>query len=88
MCREKEGKINVSALGGCVFDIISYCLGGSSPQAFLQSIGSELEGKNPKVSEDGETNIKGLFLVGDLVAKKGTIMGAFNSAKRTNGWNS
>jgi len=65
------------------FDVIDYCLGGSSPQAFLSSIGVEMEGKKPKVSEDGETNIKGLFLVGDLVVKKGTIMGAFNSAKRT-----
>ena len=65
------------------FDAIDYCLGGSSPQAFLRSIGVEVEGKKPKVSEDGETNVKGLFLVGDLVVKKGTIMGAFNSAKRT-----
>jgi len=65
------------------FDVIDYCLGGSSPHAFLRSIGVEMEGKKPKVSADGETNIKGLFLVGDLVVKKGTIMGAFNSAKRT-----
>ena len=63
------------------FDSIYYCLGGSTPQAFLQSIGVEVEGKRAVVSEDGETNVKGLFVVGDLVAEKGTIMRAFNSAK-------
>jgi thioredoxin reductase (NADPH) len=35
------------------------------------------------VSQDGETNIKGLFVVGDLATEKGNIMGAFNSAKLT-----
>ncbi len=65
------------------FDAIYYCLGGSTPQFFLQSIGVELKGRRAAVSEDGETNVKGLFAVGDLAAEKGTIMGAFNSAKLT-----
>lgn len=65
------------------FDTIYYCLGGSTPQSFLRSIGIELKGKRASVSEDGETNIKGLFVVGDLAAEKGTIMGAFNSAALT-----
>jgi len=65
------------------FDTIYYCLGGSTPQSFLQSIGVKVKGRRAAVSQDGETNIKGLFAVGDLAAEKGNIMGAFNSAKLT-----
>jgi thioredoxin reductase (NADPH) len=82
---EREGnRVRVNFTDGqkIGFDEIYYCLGGSSPQGFLQSIGVSMEGKKPKVLEDGETNIKRLFLVGDLVVEKGTIIGAFNSAKR------
>jgi thioredoxin reductase (NADPH) len=63
------------------FDTIYYCLGGSTPQSFLQSIGVELKGRRAAVSQDSETSIKGLFAVGDLAVEKGNIMGAFNSAK-------
>ncbi len=63
------------------FDAVFYFLGGMAPSTFLEGIGVEVDGKKPKVSEDGETNIPGLFLAGDLVLGKGSIMGAFNSAK-------
>lgn len=64
------------------FDYVYYCLGGSTPQSFLSSVGVEMEEKKPKMSKHGETNVAGLFLVGDLSLPKGSIMGAFNSAKR------
>ncbi len=63
-----------------VFDAIFYCLGGSTPENFLRSIGVEMEGKCAKVDEYYETNVPGLFLAGDLVFEKGSIMAAFNSA--------
>ena len=63
------------------FDAVFYFLGGMAPSTFLESIGVECDGKRPKVGADGETNIPGLFLAGDLALEKGSIMGAFNSAK-------
>ncbi|MFH1146796.1 MAG: NAD(P)-binding domain-containing protein [Pseudomonadota bacterium] len=65
------------------YDFVTYCLGGSTPEAFLRSVGVEIEDKRPKISEDGEANIKGIFLAGDLAAPKGSIMWAFNSAKKS-----
>ncbi|NDY43066.1 NAD(P)-binding domain-containing protein [Dissulfurirhabdus thermomarina] len=63
------------------YDRVFYCLGGSTPQAFLEGIGVAFDGRRPKVDEAGETNIPGLFLAGDLMLEKGSIMGAFNSGK-------
>ncbi|WP_457755489.1 NAD(P)-binding domain-containing protein [Thermodesulfatator indicus] len=63
-----------------VFDAVCYCLGGATPENFLRAIGIELNDNRPKIDECFETNIPGLFLVGDLVFKKGSIMAAFNSA--------
>ncbi len=65
-----------------LFDAVFYCLGGTTPRAFLESIGVEFDGKRPRVDEFGETNVKRLFLAGDLVFEKGSIMAAFNSARK------
>ena len=65
------------------FDAVFYCLGGMTPQTFLEGVGVEFDGKMAVVDEYGETNIERLFLAGDLVIKKGTIMAAFNSGKKT-----
>ena len=80
-----NGRVRVNLSDGreMSFDLVAYCLGGSTPEAFLRSVGVEIEDKRPKISEDGEANIKGLFLVGDLAAPKGSIMFAFNSAKKS-----
>ncbi len=64
------------------YDAVFYCLGGTTPKVFLEGIGVEFDGKRPKVDEFGETNIPRLFLAGDLVFDKGSIMAAFNSAKK------
>ena len=63
------------------YDAVFYCLGGMTPKTFLEGIGVEFDGKRAKVDQYGETNIKRVFLAGDLVADKGTIMAAFNSGK-------
>lgn len=63
------------------FDLIFYHLGGVTPRVFLESAGVEFEGRKPKADQHGETNVAQLFIAGDLVVEKGTIMAAFNSGK-------
>ncbi|NQW37152.1 MAG: NAD(P)-binding domain-containing protein [Flavobacteriales bacterium] len=65
-----------------VFDHIVYALGGTTPENFLKTIGIEFNGPNPVLKEGYETNVLGLFLLGDLSAgqKGGSIIWAFNSA--------
>jgi thioredoxin reductase len=47
-------------------------------------LGIEFDDEGPIFNEDGETNVAGLFLIGDLVVGKtgGSIITAFNSAVR------
>ncbi len=80
----EDGRVKVlfKEIEPMVFDAVYYCLGGSTPENFLKSIGVEVEGKRAKVDEYGETNLPGLFLAGDLVVEKGSIMAAFNSAHK------
>lgn len=67
------------------YDHVVYALGGSTPAGFLQSTGIELKGGEPILGEGGQTNVRGLFLAGDLtVGKKGgSIISAFNSGVHT-----
>ncbi len=68
--------------GTMQFDYIVYALGGSTPENFLKTIGIEFNGPHPVLKEGYETNIPGMFLIGDLSAgpKGGSIIWAFNSA--------
>ncbi|MBK8944392.1 MAG: NAD(P)-binding domain-containing protein [Ignavibacteriae bacterium] len=68
--------------GNIEFDYIIYALGGSTPENFLKMIGIEFNGPEPILKEGYETNVSGLFLIGDLSAgqKGGSIIWAFNSA--------
>ncbi len=65
-----------------IFDYIIYALGGTTPHNFLKMIGIEFNGPEPVLRKGYETNIPGLFLIGDLSAGKkgGSIVRAFNSA--------
>lgn len=65
-----------------IFDYIVYALGGTTPENFLKTIGIEFNGPNPVLKEGYETNVPGMFLLGDLSAgqKGGSIIWAFNSA--------
>lgn len=62
------------------YDAVFYFLGGSSPRSFLERTGVSYSDNTPVVDASGESNIPALFLAGDLVAEKGSIMAAFNSA--------
>jgi thioredoxin reductase (NADPH) len=63
---------------------IVYALGGTTPVNFLRTLGVAFEGGMPKTDIAGETNVPGLFLIGDLTVSKtgGSIITAFNSAAR------
>ena len=53
------------------FDRVIYAIGGTTPSAFLDSSGiKELDGK-PIHDDNYETNIKGLFVAGDITQESG-----------------
>jgi thioredoxin reductase (NADPH) len=64
------------------FDRIVYALGGTTPTNFLRMLGISFTDEGAVFDESGETNVSGLFLIGDLVVGKtgGSIITAFNSA--------
>jgi thioredoxin reductase (NADPH) len=64
------------------FDRIVYALGGTTPTDFLRGLGIDFDDRGPIVREGGETNVPGLFLLGDLVVGRagGSINTACNSA--------
>lgn len=64
------------------FDWIVYALGGTTPKNFLKTIGIEFIGDGPHIADGFETNIPGMFLIGDLSAgvQGGSIIWAFNTA--------
>lgn len=69
-----------------VFDKVIYAIGGSTPVNFLKTIGLEFDEQNwVKIGPDGETNVPGVFVVGDLAVGKtgGSIITAYNSSYRT-----
>jgi thioredoxin reductase (NADPH) len=68
--------------GTRTYDFVLYALGGTTPRNFLKTIGIEFDGEDPYVQEAHETNVRGMFLIGDLSAgtKGGSIIWAFNSA--------
>lgn len=65
-----------------VFDRIIYAIGGSNPTDFLQKCGVKTDEKgNGEVDENGETNVAGLYLVGDVALKSGgSVVTGFNHA--------
>jgi len=68
--------------GTRIFDHIIYCLGGSAPVEFLKSAGIEVNKDMPVMGDGYETNVPGLFLIGDLSAglNGGSVNWAFNSS--------
>jgi thioredoxin reductase (NADPH) len=67
-----------------IFDRVIYALGGTTPTNFLRMLEISFDEKGPIFDEAGETNVDGLYLIGDLVVGKagGSIITAFNSAVR------
>ncbi|MGA9770665.1 MAG: NAD(P)-binding domain-containing protein [Blastocatellia bacterium] len=66
------------------FDRVIYALGGTTPTNFLQMLSIAFNDRGPIFDKAGETNVDGLYLLGDLVVGKtgGSIITAFNSAVR------
>jgi thioredoxin reductase (NADPH) len=85
---EEEGvtppKVKVNYKDGTsdVFDRVVYALGGTSPVDFLKNSGIEVnEWGEPKYNPDTmETNVPGLYTIGDVVTSQGSIALAFNHA--------
>jgi thioredoxin reductase (NADPH) len=77
-----EVQFNLPAPAARIFDYVVYTLGGTTPRNFLKTIGIDFDGDEPYVTAGGETNVPGMFLIGDLSAgtKGGSIIWAFNSA--------
>ena len=67
-----------------VFDRVVYALGGTSPVDFLKNCGINLnEWGEPEYNEETmETNVEGLYTIGDVVTSQGSIALAFNHAYR------
>ncbi len=65
-----------------VFDRVVYALGGTSPVDFLKNCGINLnEWGEPEHNEETmETNVEGLYTIGDVVTSAGSIALAFNHA--------
>lgn len=66
------------------YDRVVYALGGTTPTNFLRTLGIAFNDDGPTFDEAGATNVRGLYLLGDLVVGKkgGSIITAFNSAVR------
>ena len=70
---EDNGKIRVlfNEREAETFDRVIYAIGGTTPSAFLASSGIKEEDGKPKYDEHYETNIKGLFVAGDITQESG-----------------
>ena len=70
---EDEGKVKVlfSEKEAQTFDRVIYAIGGTTPSAFLASSGIEEEDGKPVHDENYETNVKGLFVAGDITQESG-----------------
>jgi thioredoxin reductase (NADPH) len=69
----EDGKIKVlfNEIEPEIFDRVIYAIGGTTPSAFLASSGiQEADGK-PVHNEYYETNVKGLFVAGDITQESG-----------------
>jgi thioredoxin reductase (NADPH) len=70
--------------GWKIFDRVVFALGGTTPSNLLRMLGIEFNDNGPVFDPSGETNVRGLFLIGDLAVGRsgGSIILAFNSATR------
>lgn len=70
---EHDGKIRVSfeEIEPEVFDRVIYAIGGSTPIDFLKKCNVELKDGEPILSNEFETDAKGMFVSGDIAFKNG-----------------
>jgi len=85
---EEEGitpprvKVNFKDKTSEIYDRVVYALGGTTPVDFLKNAGIEInENKEPIYNpETFETNIPGLYVIGDVAVSSGSIALAMNHA--------
>ncbi|BCZ19789.1 Thioredoxin reductase TrxB [Helicobacter sp. NHP19-012] len=72
-----EGRIQVNFADNTsgVYDRILYAIGGATPLEFLKKCQVQLENNLPVVSQEQESNIENLFVVGDILYKSGASIG-------------
>ncbi|MBU1657553.1 NAD(P)-binding domain-containing protein [bacterium] len=70
---DEEGKVKVifSEVEPEVYDRVIYAIGGTTPSAFLSGSGIQEEDGKPVHDDNYETNIKGLFVAGDITQESG-----------------
>lgn len=68
-----EGRVKVifSDIEPRTYDRVIYAIGGTTPSAFLANSGIVEEDGKPAHDENYETNIKGLFVAGDITQESG-----------------
>lgn len=69
----KEGRVKVifNDIEPRIFDRVVYAIGGTTPSVFLASSGIKEEEGKPVHDDNYETNIKGLFVAGDITQESG-----------------
>jgi thioredoxin reductase (NADPH) len=69
----EDGKVKVlfSEIEPEVYDRVIYAIGGTTPSSFLASSGIEEKDGKPVHDEHYETNVKGLFVAGDITQESG-----------------
>ncbi len=70
---DDNGRVKVlfSEVEAQSFDRVIYAIGGTTPSTFLASSGIEERDGKPVHNENYETNIKGLFVAGDITQESG-----------------
>ena len=70
---DDEGRVKVlfSEVESETYDRVIYAIGGTTPSAFLDSSGIKEENGKPVHDDNYETNIKGLFVAGDITQESG-----------------
>lgn len=70
---EKDGKLKVmfEEIEAENFDRVIFAIGGSTPIDFLKKCGVELKEGEPILSNEFETETKGMFISGDIAFKNG-----------------
>ncbi len=68
-----DGKVKVlfSEVDAQIFDRVIYAIGGTTPSAFLANSGIQEEDGKPVHDDNYETNIKGMFVAGDITQESG-----------------
>ena len=68
-----DGRVKVifSEVDAQIFDRVIYAIGGTTPSSFLASAGIDEEDGKPVHDDNYETNIKGLFVAGDITQESG-----------------